>query len=87
MTGSRKQPTTAASLTTALDPSDMLKAMRDLLGLSQESFAAKVGLKRQQISAYENRHHSPGVDKLAEIAAKAGVRIKVIVEAPGGAKD
>ena len=84
MTTRPKKSPAAPSLTTELDAPEVLKAMRDLLGLSREEFALKVGMKRQQLSAYENRHHSPGVDKLAEIAAKAGVRIRVTVEAPGG---
>jgi len=87
MTTRPKKSVAAPSLATELDAPDILKAMREVLGLSREEFSAKVGMKRQQLSAYENRHHSPGVDKLAEIAAKAGVRIKVIVEASGGAKD
>ena len=65
---------------TGLDTADMLKAIRDVLGLSQ------VGMKRQQISAYENRHHSPSIKTLADIAAKAGVRIDVTIHAPGGAQ-
>ena len=80
-----KQAAGVKSLTTALDTADVLKAIRDVLGLSQESFAAKVGMKRQQISAYENSHHSASLDKLSEIAVKAGVRIEVTIHAPGGA--
>lgn len=77
-----KKPAGVASLTTGLDTGAMLKAIRDVLGLSQESFAEKVGMKRQQISAYENGHHSPSVTTLAEIAAKAGVRMEVTIHAP-----
>jgi transcriptional regulator with XRE-family HTH domain len=62
-----------------------VKAMREVLGLSQDRFAAKVGLKQQQISAYENRHHAASLTTLAEIATKAGVRLSVTVHAPGGA--
>ena len=86
MAAPSKQAVESPSLTTGLDTSDMLKAIRDVLGLSQEAFAAKIGMKRQQISAYENRHHSPSVSTLAEIAAKAGVRVEVTVHAPGGAE-
>ncbi len=85
MAAPSKQPAGVPSLTTALDTADMLKAMRDVLGLSQDNFAAKVGMKRQQISAYENRHHSASLTTLAEIAVKAGVRIEVTIHAPGGA--
>lgn len=63
----------------ALDSGAILKAMRQALGLSQERFAELVGMKRQQLSAYENGHHSAGVDTLAEIAAKAGIEVTVTV--------
>ena len=62
-----------------LDAGAVLKAMRAALGLSQERFAELVGMKRQQLSAYENGHHSPGLDKLRDVAAKAGLRVEVTV--------
>lgn len=82
MAAPSKKPIGKPALTTTLAPADMLKAMRDLLGLSQEAFAAKVGMKRQQISAYETGQYSPGIDTLADIAAKAGVRVEVVIHAP-----
>ena len=72
MAAPSKQPAGVPSLMTGLDTADMLKAIRDVLGLSQESFAAKVGMKRQQISAYENRHHSPSIKTLADISSQGG---------------
>ena len=86
MAAPRKKAQGALSLTTRPDTADVMKAMRDLLGLSQDRFAAKVGMKQQQISAYENRHHSVSLVTLAEIADKAGVRLEVTVHAPGGAE-
>lgn len=62
-----------------LDSGAILKAMRQALGLSQERFAELVGMKRQQLSAYENGHHSAGVDTLAEIAKKADLAVDVTV--------
>jgi transcriptional regulator with XRE-family HTH domain len=86
MAAPRKKSTGATSLTTGPDSADVMKAMRDVLGLSQDRFAAKVGLKQQQISAYENRTHSASLVTLAEIAAKAGVRLEVTVHVPRGAE-
>lgn len=86
MAAPRKKSTGATSLTTGPDSAEVMKAMRDVLGLSQDRFAAKVGLKQQQISAYENRNHSASLVTLAEIAEKAGVRLEVTVHAPGGAE-
>ncbi len=63
----------------ALDGGAVLKAMRGALGLSQERFAELVGMKRQQLSAYENGHHSPGLDTLREVAVKAGLRVEVTI--------
>ena len=82
MAAPRKKSTGATSLKTGPDSAEVMKAMRDVLGLSQDRFAAKVGLKQQQISAYENRNHSASLGTLAEIAAKAGVRLEVTIHAP-----
>ena len=81
----RKQVRVATSLTTGPDTAGVVKAMRDLLGLSQERFAAKVGLKQQQISAYETGLHAINLLTLAEMADKAGVRLDVTVRIAGGA--
>lgn len=62
-----------------LHTGSILKAMRQALGLSQERFAELVGMKRQQLSAYETGLHTPGVDKLATIAKRAGIEVNVTV--------
>ena len=80
MAAPTKKPIGVGSLSTPLQPSAMLKAMRDLLGLSQENFAQRVGLKRQQISAYERGSTAPNITTLAEIADKAGVDIEVVIK-------
>lgn len=68
-----------------LDSGAILKAMRQALGLSQERFAELVGMKRQQVSAYENGHHSAGVLTLSEIASRAGIEVEVTVRRKGAA--
>ena len=49
----------------SFDAASIFKSMRAVLGLSQERFAELVGMKRQQVSAYENGHHSATIDTLA----------------------
>lgn len=83
----RARPSGQVTVTTPLDTADMLRAMRDVLGLSQERFAERVGLQRQQISAYENRRHSPSLSTLAEIAEKAGIHIAVAISRSPAAQE
>ena len=64
---------------TAFDDAAVLKGMREALGLSQENFANLIGMKRQQLSSYENKHHTPGVQTVADMAAKAGLRVEVTI--------
>ena len=68
----------------AFDAAAIFKAMRATLGLSQEKFAELVGMKRQQVSAYENGHHSATIDTLAEVASRAGLTIDVRVRVGDG---
>jgi transcriptional regulator with XRE-family HTH domain len=80
-----KQPIGLPSITTALDAADVLKAIRDLKGWSQDALAEQTGIKRQQISAWENRRYTTVMDSLTAIAAVAGVKIEVTIHAPEGA--
>lgn len=77
-----KLPIGLPSITTALDAADVLKAIRDLKGWSQDALAAETGIKRQQISAWENRRYTTVMDSLTAIAAVAGVKIEVTILAP-----
>ena len=62
----------------------ILKGMRAALGMSQENFAELVGMKRQQLSGYENKHHAAPVQKLTAMAAKAGLRVTVVIDRADG---
>lgn len=75
-----KPASETVGLTSEFDAPQVLKAMRKAAGLSQERFAELVGVARQQLSAYENGHHSPGLDKLAEMAEKAGLKLVVQIK-------
>jgi transcriptional regulator with XRE-family HTH domain len=41
---------------------ERLKAARELIGLTQQEVAARVGVNKQTISSYENDHGKPSVD-------------------------
>lgn len=68
------------SITTEFTAVAVLKGMRDALGVSQETFGSLVGVKRQQISCYENEQHTPGMTTVQDMANRAGFRLVVTIE-------
>lgn len=52
---------------------DRIRAERTKLGLSQEEFAGKLHLKKQQINSYETNSRKPDIDKLISIAKELNV--------------
>ena len=82
MTEKSKKTLARRPLRTEFDDADALKAMRQVLGLSQEKFAELLGMHRQQLSAYENSRHSAAVRHLRDLATRAGCRLEIIIHPP-----
>lgn len=55
---------------------ERLKQLRKEAGLTQEELAKKVGLKKQNISRYENSHVEPNIRTAKRIADALGVSIE-----------
>ena len=55
---------------------ERLKNLRQDAGLTQEELAQKVGLKKQNISRYENSHCEPNIRTAKKIADALGVTIE-----------
>ncbi len=47
---------------------DRLAALRELNGLSQEQFAARLGTPKQQVSRWEVGKYKPSLDSLLKIS-------------------
>lgn len=62
-----------------MDLSSRLKAIRKSLGLTQEGFAEKLGIKRSSVGAYEEGRATPSIQLLQEIAHLAGISIEEII--------
>lgn len=58
---------------------DRIRAERTKLGLSQEEFAGKLNLKKQQINSYETNSRKPDIDKLISIAKKLNVSVDYLL--------
>ena len=54
---------------------DLIRGIRGRAGLTQAQLAARVGLARPALSAYENGRRQPSVATLARIAAACGAKI------------
>lgn len=51
------------------DPADLVKSLRDLLGLSQEKFAARLGVTFSSVNRWENGHRKPSPLAMKQIEA------------------
>ena len=55
---------------------ERIKNLRISAGLTQEELALKIGLKKQNISRYENSHCEPNIRTAKKIADALGVTIE-----------
>jgi transcriptional regulator with XRE-family HTH domain len=65
----------------AFAPAEASRVIRALDGLSQEAFAARLGINAKVIKALESGSGNPRFDSLAKIADAVGLRV-AFVEAP-----
>ena len=68
----------AALASGAFSPADASRAIRALEGLSQDAFAARLGINVKVIKALESGRGNPRYDSLAKIADAAGLRIAFV---------
>jgi HTH-type transcriptional regulator, cell division transcriptional repressor len=70
--------------TEALGP--RLRAARDAAGLTQETVADRLGVKRTRVSEWENGTHRPGADVLDRLAGLYGTTVRDLLrgEPPEG---
>ena len=62
-----------------MDFGNKLKALRLSLGLTQEELAARCGMKKQNISRYENSEREPNIRTAKVLAAALGVSLEDLV--------
>lgn len=48
-------------------PGDVIKELRQTFGLTQEDFAAKVGISQEMVAGLENNRHKPSYETLRGI--------------------
>lgn len=65
----------------AFAPADASRVIRALKGLSQDAFAARLGINAKVIKALESGRGNPRYDSLAKIADAVGLRV-AFVKAP-----
>jgi len=59
----------------------ILKAHRQLLGLTQEQIGLQIGVTKQTVNDYESGRHIPTLKKALEIGSKIGLSDDYIVTA------
>lgn len=59
-----------------------LRQLRKELGLSQEEFAAKLGLSQNTISQWENQLRSPDLESIETVAHLLGVPLQTLIASP-----
>lgn len=68
----------AALANGAFAPADASRVIRALEGLSQDAFAARLGINGKVITALESGGGNPRYDSLAKIADAAGLRVAFV---------
>jgi transcriptional regulator with XRE-family HTH domain len=68
----------AALANGAFAPADASRVIRALEGLSQDAFAARLGINAKVIKALESASGNPRYDSLAKIAGAAGLRVAFV---------
>jgi transcriptional regulator with XRE-family HTH domain len=68
----------AALANGAFVPADASRVIRALEGLSQDAFAARLGINAKVIKALESGRGNPRYDSLAKIADAAGLRVAFV---------
>ena len=68
----------AALANGAFAPADASRAIRALEGLSQNAFAARLGINAKVIKALESGSGNARYDSLAKIADAAGLRVAFV---------
>lgn len=56
---------------------ELIRDIRRRSGLRQAELARRAGLSRSVVSAYEHGRRQPGVDALAQLAAAAGMELRI----------
>jgi transcriptional regulator with XRE-family HTH domain len=56
---------------------ELIRDIRRRSGLRQADLARRAGVPRSVVSAYEHGRRQPGVDSLAQLAAAAGLELRV----------
>ncbi|WP_404308230.1 helix-turn-helix domain-containing protein [Neorhodopirellula lusitana] len=51
------------------DPAALVRSLRDLLGLSQEKFAARLGVTFSSVNRWENGHRKPSPLAMKQVEA------------------
>lgn len=59
---------------------NILKGKRATLGLNQEQVAKRIGIKQEHYSLYENKKHTPSLDKMDLIAVALELPKEVVYE-------
>jgi DNA-binding XRE family transcriptional regulator len=82
--GMTEPPTTVPEVITAVNVGPVLRALRELRGISQKELAARVGISSGQMSQIETGRYVPSLEALPAILAKLDARLEIALNEGGG---
>ena len=59
-------------------PGDVIKELRQAFGLTQEDFAAKVGITQEMVAGLENHKHKPSYQTIHKIVKAFKINSNVL---------